>query len=234
MAVSAGTLVERIDAWLPQTQCTQCGYPRCRLYAEAIARGEADINQCPPGGDVTGRALAQILNVRPKPLDPAYGLHRPRTTAVIDEATCIGCTLCIAACPVDAILGARKYMHTVMADECTGCELCVAPCPVDCIMMVPFAHDGPRDDWPWSEYSREQVDRARRRTAARLGRPARRPRSRVDQRAGRKTTRLSDGKATLSSKSKTAMRREIEQAVRRVRAKKARLAGYWKSRASRD
>jgi electron transport complex protein RnfB len=132
-----GIDVDQIDAWLPQTQCTQCGYPRCRAYAEAVAHGEAGINQCPPGGDVTIAALAKLLNTSPEPLDPRFGIHKPRARAVIDEAVCIGCRKCIDACPVDAIVGARKLMHTVIASECTGCELCLPPCPVDCIAMVP-------------------------------------------------------------------------------------------------
>ena len=131
-------LIERLDAWLPQTQCQQCGYPRCREYAAALAAGTADINQCPPGGEVTIQALSAILHVAPKRLDPRFGRHRPRTRAMIDEKLCIGCRKCIDVCPVDAILGARKLMHTVIAHECTGCELCLPPCPVDCIAMVPI------------------------------------------------------------------------------------------------
>jgi electron transport complex protein RnfB len=135
--VEGDPLAEKIDALLPQTQCGQCGYPGCRPYALAIARGEADINQCPPGGEDGVKALAELLGVEPKPLSPAHGLAKPKAVAAIDEAVCIGCTLCIQACPVDAILGAARYMHTVIAAECTGCELCLAPCPVDCIGMVP-------------------------------------------------------------------------------------------------
>lgn len=129
-------VVDRIDELLPQTQCGQCSFAGCRPYAEAIAAGEADINRCPPGGEATIRALADLLERDPKPLDPDSGEAKPRMVAVIDEPACIGCTLCIQACPVDAILGAGKQMHTVIASECTGCELCVAPCPVDCITMV--------------------------------------------------------------------------------------------------
>lgn len=134
--VEGDPLVDKIDALLPQTQCGQCSYPGCRPYAQAIANGEADINQCPPGGENTIIALADLLGRDPKPLNPENGAEAPRRVAIIDEDICIGCTLCIQACPVDAILGAPKLMHTVIEDECTGCDLCVPPCPVDCIDMV--------------------------------------------------------------------------------------------------
>jgi electron transport complex protein RnfB len=134
--VDSDPVVDRIDALLPQTQCGQCNYPGCRPYAEAIAAGAAPINQCPPGGEAGIRALADLLGVEPLPLNPENGVEQPPTVAVIDEAACIGCTLCIQACPVDAIVGAPKLMHTVIADVCTGCDLCLPPCPVDCIDMV--------------------------------------------------------------------------------------------------
>jgi electron transport complex protein RnfB len=130
-------LVDAIDKILPQTQCGQCKFPGCRPYAEAIARGEADINQCPPGGEAGIRALAQLLGREPKPLSAEHGIEKPKLVAVIDEAECIGCTKCIQACPVDAIIGAPKLMHSVISAECTGCELCIAPCPVDCIHLLP-------------------------------------------------------------------------------------------------
>lgn len=133
--VEGDPLVDKIDSILPQTQCGQCGFPGCRPYATAIANGEADINQCPPGGEEGIRNLADLLGREFKPLDEEHGVEKPKAAAVIDEATCIGCTLCIQACPVDAIVGAAKQMHTVVEKECTGCELCVAPCPVDCITM---------------------------------------------------------------------------------------------------
>jgi electron transport complex protein RnfB len=128
-------LIDRINALLPQTQCGQCSFQGCRPYAEAIASGAADINQCPPGGDEGIRDLAGLLSIPAKPLNTQFGLHKPASVAFIIEEDCIGCTKCIAACPVDAILGASKFMHTVIASECTGCELCIAPCPVDCIVM---------------------------------------------------------------------------------------------------
>ncbi len=129
-------VVEQINALLPQTQCAQCGYPGCRPYAEAIASGEAEINQCPPGGEPGVKALADLLGREPIPLNPDNGEVKPSMVAVIDEDICIGCKLCIQACPVDAILGAPKQMHTVIEAECTGCELCLPPCPVDCIDMI--------------------------------------------------------------------------------------------------
>jgi len=138
-ALVSDPLVEEINALLPQTQCAQCNFPGCRPYAEAIARGDADINQCPPGGEAGIRALAKLLGREPKPLNEAHGASKPAQVALIDEARCIGCVLCIKACPVDAIVGAAKRSHTVLEDDCTGCELCIAPCPVDCITMVPAA-----------------------------------------------------------------------------------------------
>ncbi|MEQ1485555.1 RnfABCDGE type electron transport complex subunit B, partial [Methyloglobulus sp.] len=130
--------IYQINAILPQTQCGQCGYKGCKPYAEAIALGQADINQCPPGGDEGILELADLLGLATKPLNPEFGVHKPKQVAVIVEEDCIGCVKCIAACPVDAILGAAKLMHTVIAAECTGCELCVAPCPVDCIVVKPL------------------------------------------------------------------------------------------------
>lgn len=141
------TLADRIDDLLPQTQCTKCGFDGCQPYAQAIAAGQAPINRCPPGGNAGIAALAQLLGCEPLPLDPGCGqapaeLH----VAFIEEAHCIGCTLCIQACPVDAIVGANQLMHTVVPDLCTGCELCVAPCPVDCITMTPAGRTWTRQD----------------------------------------------------------------------------------------
>ena len=131
-------LVDRIDAILPQTQCEQCGYHGCRPYAQAIACGDAPINYCPPGGESGIAKLAALLDKPILPLDPEHGIEKPRTLARIVEADCIGCTKCIQVCPVDAIVGAAKLMHTVVPDECTGCELCVPACPVDCIVLEPM------------------------------------------------------------------------------------------------
>jgi electron transport complex protein RnfB len=141
--MDSATLADRIDALLPQTQCTRCGYPACRPYAEAIARGEAPINRCPPGGSAGIRALSALTGQPVQPLDPECGGEMPPRIAFIDEDACIGCTKCIQACPTDAIVGASKLMHTVIPDLCTGCELCIPPCPVDCIAMLPVRGDVP-------------------------------------------------------------------------------------------
>ena len=172
--MSGSALAGNIDALLPQTQCTKCGYGGCMPYARAIAAGAADINQCPPGGEAGIVKLAALLRQNAKPLNPANGTEQRRTVAFIDEARCIGCTLCIQACPVDAIVGTAKRMHTVIAELCTGCDLCVPPCPVDCIDMLPLANA----QAPWTQgmadaararfqfrslrLEREETERARR------------------------------------------------------------------------
>jgi electron transport complex protein RnfB len=175
------SLAARIDALLPQTQCGKCGYPGCRPYAEAIAAGEAGINQCPPGGEEGIRELAQLLGVPYKPFKVGVA-PRPPSAAFIDEDLCIGCTLCIQACPVDAIAGASKVMHTVIASLCTGCELCVAPCPVDCIHMLPLspqaltreqkraAADAARERYQFRNW---RIERDKREKAERLARKER-------------------------------------------------------------
>lgn len=139
MSALPADLVERLDRLLPQTQCGQCGFDGCRPYAQAMARGEAGVERCPPGGDEGARALARLLEVPVQPFDRQRGQHLPPQVALIVEAHCIGCTKCIQACPVDAIVGGAKFMHTVLEDLCTGCGLCLPPCPVDCIQMVPAA-----------------------------------------------------------------------------------------------
>jgi electron transport complex protein RnfB len=163
-------LVQRIDALLPQTQCTKCGFDGCRPYAEAIAAGAADIDQCPPGGDEGVARLARLLGREAKALNPEYGTFRPPQVAVIDEAACIGCVKCIQACPVDAIVGAPKAMHTVIASWCTGCELCLPPCPVDCIALAAVAA------LPEADLSRARHERR----AARLVRDAREHAARLE------------------------------------------------------
>jgi electron transport complex protein RnfB len=156
-----------IDARLPQTQCTRCGFSGCRPYAEAIASGSAPINQCPPGGGETIAALAALLARAALPLNPAYGSEGPLLVAQIDEEACIGCAKCLPPCPVDAIVGAHKQMHTVIVAICTGCELCVAPCPVDCISMVPRASLPHTAHAPSPQENRERFDAHGARAAAR-------------------------------------------------------------------
>lgn len=178
-AVSA----KAIDQLLPQTQCTRCGYAGCKPYAEAIAKGEAQINQCPPGGAVTIDALAKLLGRAPLPLNPANGVEGPTLVAQIDEDRCIGCAKCLPPCPVDAIVGTRKRMHTVLVDVCTGCELCVAPCPVDCIIMLPRASLSRVSADPPAQLNRERFE-------ARNARVARRDREHADLLNARKQLSL--------------------------------------------
>ncbi|MEJ2478597.1 MAG: electron transport complex subunit RsxB [Acidihalobacter sp.] len=213
-AAARAPLVDRIDALLPQTQCGQCDYNGCRPYAEAIASGEADINQCPPGGEEGIRALARLLGRTPKPLNTRHGEHKERAVARIDETVCIGCTLCIQACPVDAILGAAKLMHTVIEDECTGCELCLPPCPVDCISMEqptpevrlrPLLHSRRGQE-------RRRADRARQRFNARQQRLAEERRQKEARLARKKQV----SKASVEDPRKAA----IQAAIERTRAKK--------------
>ena len=151
--VTESPLVQKIDAILPQTQCGQCGYPGCRPYATAIAAGEADINRCPPGGEEGIRKLADLLGMEFKPFGEDTAAPKAKAVAFIDENVCIGCTLCIQACPVDAIAGAAKQMHTIIAAECTGCELCVAPCPVNCISMVALPETAQTWKWQYPVYT---------------------------------------------------------------------------------
>ena len=165
--------IKAIDEWLPQTQCTQCSYPRCFDYAIAIADGEADINQCPPGGNTSIRGLASVVGKIGKPLNPKFGEHKPKQIAVIDESVCIGCVMCIKACPTDAIVGSAKLMHTVIEQDCTGCELCIEPCPVDCIEMFDQFQAGDIS-WRWDDYSPTATGRARSLTNAKLKRESKR------------------------------------------------------------
>ena len=203
-------LADAIDRALPQTQCTRCGYPACRPYAEAVAAGEAAINRCPPGGDAGIRALAALTGRPYLPLDPGCGLEQPLRVALIDEVHCIGCTLCIQACPVDAIAGAPKRMHTVIAALCTGCDLCVPPCPVDCIAMLPA--DGP--DAQWND---ERADAARARYVARRDRLAREAEARADRLARRAA-------ALREAPTPAAKRAAVDAALVRARARRADFA----------
>jgi electron transport complex protein RnfB len=196
---SASRLVDRIDALLPQTQCRQCGYAGCRPYAEAVAAGSAAINQCAPGGDDGVRELATLLGVSCAPVDPRFGATKPPAVAIIDESLCIGCTLCIEACPVDAIVGAAKLMHTVIARDCTGCELCIPPCPVDCISMAPTGRQLTRAQL------RDAADAARLRF---LRREARLNRERHARRPG--------SRATTARVDQRIVQRALERARRRL------------------
>lgn len=171
------TLADALDAALPQTQCTRCGYPDCRAYAEAIAAGEAGVNQCPPGGHEGIERLARITGATPIALDPVRGLEGPLRLARIDEAACIGCTLCIDACPVDCIVGAAKLMHTIVETQCTGCELCIPACPVDCIALI----DVTPGRSGWAAWSSAQAEAARERYAFHRERLER---ERVERQAG--------------------------------------------------
>ena len=219
MAPGPATLADRLDALLPQTQCTRCGYPDCRAYAEAMADGTAAINRCPPGGAEGLARLAAATGQPVLPLDTSRGLEGPRLLAVIDEAWCIGCTLCIKACPVDCILGASKAMHTVIDDQCTGCELCVPACPVDCISLVPVT--GERTGW--QAWSPAQADQARTSYQATQRRRARAQREHDDRLAAKAAAKLADlpahsqhtDPATLDRK-----RAVIEAALARARARR--------------
>ncbi|MFO1298445.1 MAG: electron transport complex subunit RsxB [Rubrivivax sp.] len=210
-------MAARLEAALPQTQCTRCGFPDCRGYAEAMARGEADINRCPPGGAEGIVRLAAIAGRPVQPLDPGRGHEGPRALAVIDEAWCIGCTLCIKACPVDCIVGASKLMHTVIAPLCTGCELCVPVCPVDCIAMV--AVTGDRTGW--AAWSAGQAGEARERYAFHQRRTERERRENDERLAARAAQKLADLEAASAIADTEALARKragVEAAMRRARA----------------
>ena len=220
--MSLKSLADQLEDLLPQTQCTKCGYPACRPYAEAMANGEAKHNQCPPGGIEGVARLARVLGRTVIPINPVNGVERPRPLAVIDEARCIGCTLCIQACPVDAIVGAPKQMHTVVADLCTGCDLCVAPCPVDCIDMLPVtaALTG------WAAWSQEQAEAARARhdfRSARLLRERAENDARLAAKAAAKLREV-ELEPTLTPEAlaeKERKRAIIQAAIERARLKKA-------------
>jgi electron transport complex protein RnfB len=223
-APTATALADRLEDALPQTQCTRCGYPDCRSYAQAMADGEADINRCPPGGAEGIIRLAAITGRKALPLDPARGQEGPRALAVIDEAWCIGCTLCIKACPVDCILGASKTMHTVIAPLCTGCELCLPACPVDCIAMLPVTGAATG----WQAWSAAQADEARERYAFHRWRVAREVRENDERLAAKAQAKLAD----LSQHSRhtdpdtlSAKRAVIEAALQRSKARRGPASG---------
>ena len=210
---SSAREIDVIDALLPQTQCRRCGYDACRPYAAALVRGETGINRCPPGGEATVAALARALGRRVVALDPGCGVPGPRERARIDESECIGCTVCIRACPVDAIIGARRWMHAVLECECTGCGLCVEPCPVDCISMVP-ARAGPVSVEAWlaerAPLARRRFERRRARESALDAAPHRREQA----------DRI-DSVESLRARTVEERRADIAAAVARVAARKA-------------
>ncbi len=220
----ARSLADQIEDLLPQTQCTKCGYPACRPYAVAIANGSANYNQCPPGGAEGIARMAAVLGKPVIPLNPLNGVERARPVAVIDEAVCIGCTLCIQACPVDAIVGAAKQMHTVIPELCTGCDLCVAPCPVDCIAMIPVTEN----KTGWQAWSPEQADAARERfhhRQLRLRQEKDENDARLAAKAAAKLKEL-DNTSTLSVDElaeKNRKRAIIEAAIERARLQKEAL-----------
>ena len=212
-------LAQRLDEALPQTQCTRCGYPDCKSYARAIAVGEAEINQCPPGGG-TGIARLSVISGRPAlPLNAAHGHEGPRTLAVIDEAWCIGCTLCITACPVDCIVGAPKQMHVVVDAQCTGCELCVPACPVDCISLV----DVTPGLSAWQAWSAGQADEARQRYEFHRQRQLREVQendARLAAKAQHKLAHLAELTKPADEAELARKRSVIEAAMARARAKR--------------
>ncbi|MGE8163059.1 electron transport complex subunit RsxB [Paraburkholderia sp. NPDC080076] len=228
------TLADRIEDLLPQTQCTKCGYPACRPYAEAVASGEANYNQCPPGGAEGIARLAALLGKPVIPLNSANGVERPRPLAVIDEQVCIGCTLCMQACPVDAIVGAPKQMHTVIAELCTGCDLCVPPCPVDCIALPPVTGEATG----WDAWSQAQADAARERHDRREARLAREREAAEARAAARRTGSAAAAQVTETTQANAAApsaapaaddaeakkRAIIQAALDRARKKKEELA----------
>jgi len=214
----AVSLADRLDALLPQTQCTKCGYPGCRQYAEAIAAGEADIDQCPPGGAAGIDKLARLLGRAPLPLNPKHGVEGPLRLAVIDEALCIGCTLCIQACPVDAIVGAPRRMHTVLASHCTGCDLCLPPCPMDCIAMVPV--DPPR------KWTQADADAARACFHARKARLVREQEENAARLAAKAVAKLGelDARDDLTRAQIDRKKAVVQAAIERARARREAMA----------
>jgi electron transport complex protein RnfB len=212
------SLADRIDDLLPQTQCTKCGFAGCRPYAEAIAGGSAEINQCPPGGATGIAKLASLLSRPLLPLNPVHGSEQPLRVAVIDESLCIGCTLCIQACPVDAIMGAARRMHSVLPALCTGCDLCVAPCPMDCIAMVPV---NPPRDW-----TQDDADAARTRLHARNARLAREKLENDARLAARAIAKLDEigNRDDLTEAGKARKQAIVQAAIERARARRQQQA----------
>jgi H+/Na+-translocating ferredoxin:NAD+ oxidoreductase subunit B len=216
-ATFSKTLADQIEDRLPQTQCTKCGYPACRPYAEAIAAGEANYNQCPPGGQEGVVRLASLLGMPVIALNPDKGVERSRPLAIIDENLCIGCTLCLQVCPVDAIIGAPKQMHTIIPELCTGCDLCVPPCPVDCIAMVPVTGE----KTGWDAWSQQEADAARERHDLRQARLARER----DAAEARKAARMAGASGTQQgTESRTRPDTELDGSVESKTAQPATAA----------
>jgi electron transport complex protein RnfB len=218
-------LADQIEDLLPQIQCTKCGYAGCRPYAEAVAAGEANYNQCPPGGAQGIERLATLLGKPVIPLNSANGVEKPRAVAVIDESICIGCTLCIQACPVDAIVGAGKQMHTVVAELCTGCDLCVPPCPVDCIDMVEVTPGRTG----WEAWSQAPANAARDRHAFRQFRLKREKEENDARLAAKAAAKLKEveAQAGTSPEEKAAQERKkaiIQAAIERARQQRMQAA----------
>lgn len=216
-------LAQRINAALPQTQCTRCGFPDCAAYAQAIAAGETDIDQCPPGGAEGIVRLAAITGREAKPLNPEHGVEGPLTVALIDEDWCIGCTLCIKACPVDAIVGSHKLMHTVIEPHCTGCELCLPVCPVDCISLAVVSNDRTG----WAAWSAEQANNGRQRYELRQLRLAREQQehdARLEAKARMKLADLASHSQHTDPAVLDKKRTVIEAALARARERRAQAA----------
>ncbi len=209
------SLLTELDNALPQTQCTKCGYPDCHAYAKAMSQGEALHNRCPPGGSEGIVRLAKILKQPILSLDEPHGLERPRPLAVIDEKECIGCTLCIKACPVDAIIGAPKKLHFVINDRCTGCDLCVAPCPVDCIEMVPVTEKLTG----WEAWSNEQANFAKHNYEAHKSRQAREERDLLIRQSNKAASKLAAFSSENDTAEKARKKAIIEAAMARAKQK---------------
>jgi Na+-translocating ferredoxin:NAD+ oxidoreductase subunit B len=212
------SLTDRIDFALPQTQCTRCGFPDCRAYATAITTEAAAINRCPPGGAEGIVRLAALTGREPTPLDPQRGVEGPRALAVIDEGWCIGCTLCIKACPVDCIVGAAKRMHTVVDEQCTGCELCLPACPVDCIVMQPVS--GQRTGrQAWSDTQAAEARTRYQQRTQRLERSAEEDDLRLADRAAEKLAHLEQSSSLVDSAALERKRAVVQAALERARAR---------------
>ncbi len=212
-------LARRIDAALPQTQCQRCSYADCAAYAQAIAAGQASIRQCPPGGQEGIARLAAITGLPEGPLDPEFGIEGPVTVAIIDEDWCIGCTLCIKACPTDAIVGIHKRMHTVVEPHCTGCELCIPVCPVDCISLEPVSGESTG----WQAWTPEQAQAARDRYEARKARLAREKAAQETKQTVQLEAKLADLPAHSAITDPADLERKravVEAALARARARR--------------